>query len=110
MTTGSWPRHTCSGRRSPCHPAVADALLEEHRRAREKRLLRDAHRVHARLLDALSQAFELPGHAVYAAASLGITLCPDDGEDAETLHENADTALHRANAEGGSDWFRAPQM
>lgn len=67
--------------------------------------------VAARLLEALSRPFELPGHMVYATASVGITLFPDDAEDTETLLENAATALDRAKGEGGGSYqFFTPRM
>jgi EAL domain-containing protein (putative c-di-GMP-specific phosphodiesterase class I) len=34
-------------------------------------------------------------------ASIGITLCPDDADDAESLLKNADLAMYQAKAEGG---------
>nr|WP_246264605.1 EAL domain-containing protein [Aromatoleum toluvorans] len=74
--------------------------------------LREPVVVAERLLAALSsQPFELVGHTVYAAASVGITLFPGDAAHAAALLENADTALYRAKGEGGGTYqFYTPQM
>jgi len=85
--------------------AAFAALLPEFKRLPEPELTAQ------QLLDALSQPFELPGHTVYAAASVGITLYPIDADNTGTLLENADTALQRAKGEGGSNYqFYTPQM
>ncbi len=57
------------------------------------------------LLDALKAPFALAGREVYVSASIGITVQPPDGGDAETLLRNADTAMYRAK-HGGRNGFR----
>ncbi|MFZ5484301.1 MAG: EAL domain-containing protein [Pseudomonadota bacterium] len=64
-----------------------------------------------RLIDRLSQPFEIDGHPVYVGASIGIALYPIDGRDAATLLRNADAALHRAKDDGrGLLRFFSPDM
>ena len=48
------------------------------------------------LLDALKKPFFIDGHELYITASMGISLYPTDGDDADTLIKNADTAMYRA--------------
>ena len=59
-----------------------------------------------RLAEKLRKALEAPvvlaGHEVKASASIGISMYPQDGATSETLLQNADTALYRAKAAGGS--------
>jgi diguanylate cyclase (GGDEF)-like protein len=59
-----------------------------------------ASRAAQRILDALAQPFEIGGREVFAGASIGIAMFPEDGEDAETLLRNADTAMYEAKARG----------
>jgi diguanylate cyclase (GGDEF)-like protein/PAS domain S-box-containing protein len=64
-----------------------------------------------KVLAALAAPFDLDGHEVHAAASLGIALSPGDGGDADELLKNADLALYRAKAEGrGRFRFFEPAM
>jgi diguanylate cyclase (GGDEF)-like protein len=52
------------------------------------------------VLRAIAEPIDLDGHRLYATASIGITVFPDDGADAETLLKNADGAVYRAKAAG----------
>ena len=53
-----------------------------------------------RILGAFAEPFNLGGKLLAVQASLGIALYPGDGEDAETLFKNADTAMYQAKASG----------
>lgn len=53
-----------------------------------------------KLLNALEAPFGVGGHEFFVTASIGITLFPKDGEDADALLSNADTAMYRAKEEG----------
>lgn len=44
--------------------------------------------------------FEIDKHEIYLSASIGITLAPDDGRDANTLLRNADTAMYEVKNTG----------
>ncbi|MEA2570682.1 MAG: hypothetical protein QOI24_2683 [Acidobacteriota bacterium] len=62
---------------------------------------RDAAAVVAqKVLRAIAAPIEMTGHRLYVTVSIGITIYPDDGADAETLLKNADNAMYRAKAEG----------
>jgi diguanylate cyclase (GGDEF)-like protein/PAS domain S-box-containing protein len=58
-----------------------------------------------KIRDTLRRPFDLEGHEVTVTASIGITVFPDDGRDADTLIKYADTAMYRAK-EAGRDAFR----
>lgn len=62
-----------------------------------------------RLLAAFANDFELNGHRLRKALSIGVAIYPDDGTDFETLINNADAALYRAKAEdrGSAQFFEA---
>ncbi len=60
----------------------------------------DAARIARKLLDEIRKPFDLAGHTLVVTCSLGISMSPSDGEDAETLVRNADTAMYRAKEQG----------
>jgi diguanylate cyclase (GGDEF)-like protein/PAS domain S-box-containing protein len=74
-------------------------------------LLRDvstseaAGEVARRILRDLPRAVCVEDRGIAATASLGIALFPEDGDDAETLMKNADTAMYHAK-EGGRNSYQ----
>jgi len=60
----------------------------------------DAAAMAQRVLRVIAEPIEIDGQRLYITASIGITVYPDDGEDAETLLKNADNAMYRAKAVG----------
>ncbi len=60
----------------------------------------DASVLAKRILEVLSEPFDLDGHKVYTGASIGVTVYPSDDGDAGRLLMNADLALYRAKATG----------
>jgi diguanylate cyclase (GGDEF)-like protein len=60
----------------------------------------DAGLVAERILRVLGEPFELVGHDVIVTASIGVAAFPEDGEEAETLLRNADTAMYFAKRQG----------
>ncbi len=69
-------------------------LLEDLDRPEDAVLMAD------KLLAIFQQSFELEDHQIGITASLGICLFPEDGQDAETLLRNADSAMYLAKNEG----------
>jgi diguanylate cyclase (GGDEF)-like protein len=71
----------------------------------------EARALAARILLALSPAYELGEHRVEIGASIGISVAHGVTADAERLIRHADTALYRAKAEGGNCCrFFEPEM
>ncbi len=67
--------------------------------------------VAVRLVESLSQPYQLAGHTAHSGASVGVALFPDDGEDAATLIRHADMAMYAAKREGrGNFQFFSPAM
>lgn len=60
----------------------------------------DAEIVARKVLRQVAAPIEVAEHRLYVTTSIGITVFPDDGDDAETLLKNADNAMYRAKAEG----------
>jgi diguanylate cyclase (GGDEF)-like protein len=65
----------------------------------------DAGAVARKLLAALSQPYRIDGHELCITPTLGISIYPKDGGDADTLLRNADTAMYHAK-ESGKNRFR----
>lgn len=57
-----------------------------------------------RILNAFDEPFAFTGKEFHISLSIGICIYPDDGEDLETLLKNADMAMFKAKAEGGSTY------
>jgi diguanylate cyclase (GGDEF)-like protein/PAS domain S-box-containing protein len=53
-----------------------------------------------RIIDVLRHPFEIDDHILNVTASVGIALCPSDGDTAEALLKNADLALYQAKEDG----------
>ncbi len=53
-----------------------------------------------KILDAIQQPIRVNGHELNVTASIGITIFPNDGQEAETLLKHADNAMYTAKAEG----------
>ncbi len=64
----------------------------------------DAATLSQAVLDALAPAFDIQGRFLFITPSIGIALCPADGEDFPTLMRNADTAMYSAKARGGGTY------
>jgi diguanylate cyclase (GGDEF)-like protein len=58
----------------------------------------------ASLSQVLKFSFDLPGHELFATASVGVSLFPLDGEDCQTLLKNAGAALYKAKRSGGANY------
>ena len=64
-----------------------------------------------RLATTLGEPFEIDGHRMDVGASIGITLAPQDGVQADELLKKADMALYAAKNDGGGDHrFFAAEM
>ena len=64
-----------------------------------------------KLLQQLNAPVQLNEHAIHPAASIGISIYPEDGPGAEDLIRHADIAMYSAKAAGSNQWaFFKQQM
>ena len=64
----------------------------------------EAAKVARRILEALSQPFNLDGNEIVMSASIGIAVYPLDGNDADSLLKNADAAMYYAKEQGKNNY------
>ena len=57
-----------------------------------------------RIIKAISSPFELKGNSAYITASIGISIFPEDGEDAEILFKNAEIAMNYAKSQDKNNY------
>jgi diguanylate cyclase (GGDEF)-like protein len=67
----------------------------------------DQHNLHVnvaiavgRMLEKVAEPHSIDDHELYVTASIGVSVYPDDGLNAETLIQNADTAMYQAKENG----------
>lgn len=64
----------------------------------------DAITVARKILNTLINSFNISEHEIFVSASIGITIFPLDGSDADTLIRNADSAMYRAKEIGKNNF------
>ena len=71
----------------------------------------DAAVVARRMLAAVAEPHPIDQQDLHITASIGVSVYPDDGEDAETLIKNADTVMYQAKENGRQGYqFFTPAM
>ena len=64
----------------------------------------DAATAASRMLKAVAEAHSVDDHELHVTSSIGVSIYPDDGLDAETLIKNADTAMYQAKENGRQNY------
>lgn len=67
--------------------------------------MKDISRVSEKIVSSFSNPVSISGKELYVTASIGISLYPDNGNDAETLLKNADAAMYRAKENGRNTYY-----
>ncbi len=68
------------------------------------RNVEDAARTAVKVLAALTAPHAIDNHELHVTTSIGISVYPEDGRDAETLIKNADTAMYHAKEKGRNNY------
>ncbi len=70
----------------------------------EVRSVDEVARIAEKLLGAIAERAEIAGHELHLSTSIGVTVYPLDGRDADTLMRNADLAMYHAKQEGRNNY------
>ena len=57
-----------------------------------------------KILACLQAHFDLSGHHVQISGSLGVSICPTDGENLDELLRHADNAMYKVKGDGGNGY------
>jgi diguanylate cyclase (GGDEF)-like protein len=68
--------------------------------------LENATEVARKILESFQEPFVVEDHELRTTASIGVTVYPDDGADADTLLKNADIAMYNAKQKGRNNYQR----
>lgn len=64
-----------------------------------------------KIINKLSEVFTLSDKELYITASIGVSVFPDNGKDAETIIKQADTAMYYAKGQGRNNYqFYTPAI
>ena len=66
----------------------------------------NATEVARKILESFQEPFSVEDHELRTTASIGVTIFPDDGSDADTLLKNADIAMYSAKQRGRNNYQR----
>lgn len=64
----------------------------------------DAAPIAEKLLAAFAEPCMISGHELHVSLSIGVSIYPDDGLDADAVMKNADTAMYHAKANGRNNY------
>ncbi|MDV7338804.1 EAL domain-containing protein [Terasakiella sp. A23] len=62
--------------------------------------MRNVEEVVGKILEKISEPYDLDGNSAFVSASIGVTVYPEDGYSPQTLLRNADSAMYRAKDKG----------
>ena len=64
----------------------------------------DAVPIAKKIMSLFKGPFEIDNQELYVTASIGISICPNDGENAEALLKNSDIAMYHAKGQGRNNY------
>ncbi len=67
--------------------------------------VKDAEKIAEKIIEAIRKPFHIEGHKICITTSIGFSIYPDNGENADTLIRNADIAMYHAK-ELGRDTYQ----
>jgi len=67
--------------------------------------LDDVSHLAEKIIHSLTRPFRIKGQEIYTSTSIGISIFPDDSNDAETLIRNADLAMYQAKEHGRNTYM-----
>jgi diguanylate cyclase (GGDEF)-like protein/PAS domain S-box-containing protein len=66
----------------------------------ETKRVEDTTAIAQKILDSFAEPLSIDGHPLHLSTSIGIALCPEDGEDLEILTKKSDAAMYYSKGHG----------
>jgi diguanylate cyclase (GGDEF)-like protein len=66
--------------------------------------LEDATTIADKIVHSFKEPITVEGHDFYLTASMGIAICPDDGNDLETLIKKSDASMYYSKRHSGNQY------
>ena len=64
----------------------------------------DAARTATQVLKSITEPYFVDGNEIHISASIGISVCPEDGEDTDTIIKHAEAAMYQAKSQGRNNY------
>jgi len=66
--------------------------------------IEDATTIADKIVHSFKEPITVEGHDLYLTGSMGIAICPDDGNDLETLMKKSDASMYYSKRHGGNQY------
>jgi diguanylate cyclase (GGDEF)-like protein len=66
--------------------------------------IEDAAKIARKIINSFKSSFTIDHQKIHITTSIGIVICPEDGENSDTLIKNADIAMYQVKEKGRNNY------